>query len=36
MNMHQVIEPLHVAMIGGHSLRFFRTPLNDGRPDLPS
>lgn len=30
-----MIEPLHVAVIGGHPLRFFRTPLNDGRPDLP-
>jgi hypothetical protein len=35
MSVHKVIEPLHVAVIGGHSLRFFRTPLNDGRPDLP-
>jgi hypothetical protein len=35
MSVHKVIEPLHVAMVGSHSLRFFRTPLNDGRPDLP-
>jgi hypothetical protein len=35
MSVHTIIEPLHVAVIGGHSLRFFRTPLNDGRPDLP-
>jgi hypothetical protein len=30
-----MINPLHVATVGGHSLRFFKTPLNDGRPDLP-
>jgi hypothetical protein len=30
-----MIEPLHVATVGDHPLRFFRTPLNDGRPDLP-
>jgi hypothetical protein len=30
-----MIEPLHVATIGGQPLRFFRTPLKDGRPDLP-
>jgi hypothetical protein len=30
-----VIEPLHVATVDGQPLRFFRTPLNDGRPDLP-
>jgi hypothetical protein len=30
-----VIEPLHVATVGGHPLRFFRTPLNDGLPDFP-
>jgi hypothetical protein len=35
MSVHEVIEPLHVAVGGGHPLRFFRTPLNDGRPDLP-
>ena len=35
MSVHEVIEPLHVAVVGGHPLRFFRTPLNDGRPDLP-
>jgi hypothetical protein len=33
--MAMTVEPLHVAVIGGHPLRFFRTPLNDGRPDLP-
>jgi hypothetical protein len=30
-----MIEPLHVATVGGHPLRFFRSPLNDGRPDFP-
>jgi len=30
-----MIELLHVATVGGHPLRFFRTPLNDGRPDMP-
>ena len=30
-----MIEPLHVATVGGPPLRFFRTPINDGRPDLP-
>jgi hypothetical protein len=30
-----MIKPLHVASIGGHPVRFFRTPNNDGRPDLP-
>jgi hypothetical protein len=30
-----MIEPLHIASIGGHSLRFFRSPLDDGRPDFP-
>jgi len=29
------MEPLHIATVGGHSLRFFRTPVDDGRPDLP-
>jgi hypothetical protein len=28
-------KPLHVATVGGHPLRFFKTPLNDGRPDMP-
>jgi hypothetical protein len=35
MSERHIIEPLYVAVIGGHPLRFFRTPLNDGRPDLP-
>jgi hypothetical protein len=30
-----MIKPLHVATIGGHPLRFFCTPIDDGRPDLP-
>ena len=29
-----MITPLHIATVGGHPLRFFRTPLDDGRPDL--
>jgi hypothetical protein len=27
--------PLHVAIIRGHQLRFYRTPNDDSRPDLP-
>jgi hypothetical protein len=30
-----IIAPLHVGIVGGQPLRFFRSPLNDGRPDLP-
>jgi hypothetical protein len=30
-----MIMPLHIATVGGHPLRFFRTPLDDGRPDMP-
>jgi hypothetical protein len=29
------MKPLHVASVGGQLLRFFNTPLEDGRPDLP-
>jgi hypothetical protein len=29
------MQPLHTATIRGHQLRFFHTPNNDGRPDLP-
>jgi hypothetical protein len=29
-----MIKPLHVATVGGHPLRFFKTPLDDGCPDL--
>src|SRR5262245_42237874 len=28
-------KPLHVATVGGHLLRFFKTPLDDGLPDMP-
>jgi len=27
-----MITPLHVATVGGQPLRFFCTPLDDGRP----
>src|SRR5262245_55631966 len=30
-----MIEPLHIGIVGGHPLRLFRSPLNDGRPDFP-
>jgi hypothetical protein len=30
-----MIAPIHVAVINCKPLRFFRTPLDDGRPDLP-
>jgi hypothetical protein len=30
-----MIEPLQVANVAGRPLRFFRSPLNDGRPDMP-
>jgi hypothetical protein len=33
--MTGIIQPLHVAIIRGHQLRFYRTPNNDGRPDFP-
>jgi hypothetical protein len=29
------VTPLITATIGGHPLRFFKSPLNDGRPDFP-
>jgi hypothetical protein len=28
-------EPLHVAIVNGKQLRFFRSPNNDGRADFP-
>jgi hypothetical protein len=28
-------KPLHVAIVTGKQLRFFRSPNNDGRPDFP-
>jgi hypothetical protein len=31
----KLVSPLHVATILGKRLRYFRTPYNDGRPDLP-
>jgi hypothetical protein len=34
-SMSELIKPLYIATIRGHQLRFFRTPNNDGRPDLP-
>ena len=30
-----MIEPIHVATINGQPVRFFRTPNDDGKPDLP-
>jgi hypothetical protein len=27
-------ELIHTAEVNGHPIRFFRTPLNDGRPDF--
>jgi hypothetical protein len=30
-----IIKPLHIGTVAGRTLRFFRTPLNDGRPDFP-
>ena len=30
-----MISPLHIGSVGGRQLRFFRTPLTDGRPDMP-
>jgi hypothetical protein len=30
-----IIKPLHVATVGKHQLRFFRTPNDDNRPDFP-
>jgi len=29
------IEPLHIATVAGQPLRFYKTPLDDGWPDLP-
>jgi hypothetical protein len=29
-----MIEPLYVATVGGHPLRFFASPIDDGRPDF--
>ena len=30
-----MIEPIHIATMGEHQLRFFRRPINDGMPDFP-
>jgi hypothetical protein len=30
-----ITEPLHVAIVNDKQFRFFRSPNNDGRPDLP-
>jgi hypothetical protein len=30
-----MITPLHIATVGEQPLRLFKTPLNDGRPDMP-
>src|SRR5205807_1601323 len=35
MELAMLVEPIHIATIRGHQLRFFRTPNNDGRPDMP-
>jgi len=29
-----MIKPLYIGQVGGQPLRFFKTPLDDGRPDL--
>jgi hypothetical protein len=30
-----MIEPIHIATMGEYQLRFFRRPINDGKPDFP-
>jgi hypothetical protein len=30
-----LIKPLHIGTIRGQQLRFYRTPNDDGRPDMP-
>ena len=30
-----LVEPIHVATVCGHRLRFFKTPISDGAPDFP-
>ena len=30
-----IVKPIHVGTVNGHRVRFFRSPLDDGRPDLP-
>ena len=29
------MKPIHIGAINGHAVRFFKTPLNDGKPDFP-
>jgi hypothetical protein len=35
LDRRPLIEPVHVGTVGGRPLRFFRSPLADGRPDMP-
>ncbi|MBK3775924.1 hypothetical protein GAY31_17455 [Azospirillum brasilense] len=28
-------KPIYIGTVNGHAVRFFKTPLNDGRPDFP-
>jgi len=30
-----IVKPIHTGTVNGHPVRFFRSPLDDGRPDLP-
>jgi hypothetical protein len=30
-----MMKPLHIATIRNEQLRFYRTPNNDGQPDMP-
>ncbi|MEI8397356.1 MAG: hypothetical protein WCF85_21775 [Rhodospirillaceae bacterium] len=30
-----ITKPIHTAKINGNPVRFFKTPLNDGKPDFP-
>lgn len=29
-----ITNPIHVATISGHAVRYFKSPLNDGQPDF--
>ena len=29
-----IVKPIHTGTINGHPVRFFKTPMNDGRPDF--
>lgn len=33
--MSAVVAPIIVGVVNGKPVRFFKTPLNDGKPDLP-